>query len=550
VPGSAIGASGGISAQGVVFVAAELDRAPTRDDKGLKTGAIGVVSATVIGVASTAPAYSAACTIGLLAAVVGFASPAIMLVAFFPMLFTATAYYYLNRVDPDCGATFSWVTRAMGPNAGWLGGWGVIVADIVVMPSLAWIAASYTYSLFGLDGLATDPWALLILGSVFILAMTAITWLGIELSARTQFLMLAVEIVILVGFSIWAIAKVYLDHPPGSTPLSWSWVNPFNLTASELSQGVLLALFIYWGWDSAANVNEETRGTRTATGVATLLSTVILVGTYIVVAFATTAYAGPGFLMENPDDVLTAMVGSPGTELLMIAVLMSAMASTQTTILPTARTSLSMAAHGALPRSLAKISPRYRTPTWSTWWFGIASIAWWVVLVLVDSSENILWDSISALGFAIAFYYGITAIAAPILFRKHLFKSPKNFLFVGVVPMLGFASLAYVFVRSLIDYWNPESSYTPPWFAFGDFEGIGPALVIGVGMLLLGIPLWLWARRAYPAFFARKAEAPDSLTELLPDELRVTEETTEVPGLETAPFEPSSVRPRRRSGHR
>jgi amino acid transporter len=247
--------------------------------------------------------------------------------------------------------------------------------------------------------------------------------------------------------------------------------------------------------------------------------------------------------MENPDDVLTAMVGSPGTELLMIAVLMSAMASTQTTILPTARTSLSMAAHGALPRSLAKISPRYRTPTWSTWWFGIASIAWWVVLVLVDSSENILWDSISALGFAIAFYYGITAIAAPILFRKHLFKSPKNFLFVGVVPMLGFASLAYVFVRSLIDYWNPESSYTPPWFAFGDFEGIGPALVIGVGMLLLGIPLWLWARRAYPAFFARKAEAPDSLTELLPDELRVTEETTEVPGLETAPFEPPPVRP-------
>jgi amino acid transporter len=520
----------------------ELAAAPIRDDKGLKKNAIGVVSATVIGVASTAPAYSAACTIGLLAAVVGFGSPAIMLVAFVPMLFTAAAYYYLNRVDPDCGATFSWCTRAMGPNAGWLGGWGVIVADIVVMPSLAWIAAYYTFSLFGLDSLTEDPWALLALGAVFILGMTVITWLGIELSARTQFLMLTVEIVILLGFSIWAIAKVYLDHPAGSTPLSWQWLNPFELSGTELSQGVLLALFIYWGWDSAANVNEETRGARTASGVATLLSTVILVGTYIVVAYATTAYAGPSFLMENPDDVLTTMVGSPGAELLMIAVLMSAMASTQTTILPTARTSLSMAAHGALPKSLAKISPKYLTPTWSTWWFGIASIVWWVILVLIDSSENILWDSISALGFAIAFYYGITAIAAPILFRKHLFKSVKNFVFVGLAPFLGFLALAWVFVKSLFDYWKPVNSYTEPWFTFGDFEGVGPALVIGAGMLLLGIPLWLWARRAYPAFFARKAEAAESLTDLLPDELRVTEETTEVPSLETAPFEAPPVR--------
>jgi amino acid transporter len=509
-----------------------------RDEKGLKTGAIGVVSATVIGVASTAPAYSAACTLGLVAAVVGFASPAIMLVAFFPMLFTAAAYYYLNRVDPDCGATFSWVTRAMGPNAGWLGGWGVIVADIVVMPSLAWIAAFYTYSLFGLDSLAEDPWALLGLGVVFILGMTLITWIGIELSARTQFALLAIEVTLLVGFSIWAIAKVYLDHPPGSTPLSWQWVNPFNLSATELSQGVLLALFIYWGWDSAANVNEETRDARSASGIATVLSTIILVGTYIVVAYAATAYKGPGFLSENPDDVLTSMVGGWQGKLLMIAVLTSAMASTQTTILPTARTTLSMAAHGALPKSLAKIHPRFLTPTWSTWWFGIASVIWWVILVLIDSSENILWDSITGLGFAIAFYIGLTALAAPILFRKHLFKSVKNLVLVGIVPLTGFAVLAWVFVRSAIDtiFWSEDTAYTPAWFAVGAFRGFGAPFVIGFGMLVIGIPLWLWARRAYPAFFARKSEAAESLTELLPDEVRVTDEA-----LDLGEFEPPPV---------
>jgi amino acid transporter len=516
----------------------------TRDEKGLKRGAIGVVSATVIGVASTAPAYSAAATIGLVAAVAGFGSPAVMLVAFIPMLFTAAAYYFLNRVDPDCGATFPWVTRAMGPSAGWLGGWGVIVADLIVMPSLAWVAAYYTYSLFGLDNLATSTWALLILGSAFIIGMTLVTWLGIELSARTQFALLATEIVILLGFSIWAIAKVYLDHPPGSTPLSLEWLNPFNLTWTQLSQGILLALFIYWGWDTAANVNEETRG-RTSAGVATVMSTLVLVGTYVVVSFATTAYRGPAFLADNPDDALTGMVGGWPAKLMMIAILTSAMASTQTTILPTARTALSMAAHGALPRALARIHPRYRTPTWSTWWFGIASVVWWLVLVLIDSSENILWDSISGLGFGIAFYYGITALAAPVLFRRQLFTSFKNFLLVGVAPLLGFGVLAWVFVKSAIDmfFWSADTAYTPAWFAFGDFRGFGAPFVIGVGMLVAGIPLWLWARKAYPAFFSRKPEAAASLTDLLPDEFRVGEDVPRPPALPpTEPLEPPRSR--------
>jgi amino acid transporter len=507
--------------------------------KGLKTGALGTVSATVIGVASTAPAYCVACTVGLLAVIVGLHSPAIMLIAFLPMLFTAGAYYYLNRVDPDCGATFSWVTRAMGPSAGWFGGWVVVIADIVVMPSLAFIAAQYTYKLFGFDKLAGDTIAIMVLGCMFILAMTVITWLGIELSARTQFLLLGAELAILFVFSAWAIAKVYLNHPAGSTPLSLGWLNPFALSASDLSKGVLLAIFIYWGWDTSANVTEETGG-RTQAGVATVMSTVVLVGIYVIAAYATTALKGPHWLGKNPDDVLTAMVGSPWNKLLILAVMSSAMASTQTTIMPTARTTLSMAAHRAFPKALAKIHPKYLTPTWSTWWMGIASIVWYILLVLIDRTENILWDTISGLGFAVAFYYGITALAAPVLFRKHLFKSLKNFLLVGVAPVLGALSLGYVFVRSAIDYWKPENSYTPPWFKIGGFQGIGPALVIGVGMLLLGIPLMLWARKAYPDYFRRKPQAADSLTDLLPDEFRVTEETTEIPEFTVAAPRPKT----------
>ena len=102
-------------------------------EKGLKTGALGFISSVVIGVASTAPGYSLAASLGLVTLVVGLQAPAIMLLAFVPMLFIASAYYYLNRADPDCGTTFSWVTRAMGPHLGWMGGWGIIAADVIVM---------------------------------------------------------------------------------------------------------------------------------------------------------------------------------------------------------------------------------------------------------------------------------------------------------------------------------------------------------------------------------------------------------------------------------
>ena len=101
----------------------------------------------VIGVASTAPGYSLAAVLTLVVAAVGLQSPAVLILAFVPMLFIAASYYYMNRADPDCGTTFSWVTRAMGPWAGWIGGWAIIVADIIVMANLAQIAGLYGFLL-------------------------------------------------------------------------------------------------------------------------------------------------------------------------------------------------------------------------------------------------------------------------------------------------------------------------------------------------------------------------------------------------------------------
>ena len=196
--------------------------------RGLKKDALSFLSNLVIGVASTAPAYSLAAVLGALTLTVGFDVPGILIAAFVPVLFVAVAYYHLNRADPDCGTSFSWVTRAMGPYWGWMAGWAIIATDILVMPGLAQVAALYSFRLFGIDhpGWFTQA----AVGVGWIALMTAICYLGIELSARMQKLLLLAEIAILLILAVGALAKVYDAVPPvGSQHIALTWFNPFGV---------------------------------------------------------------------------------------------------------------------------------------------------------------------------------------------------------------------------------------------------------------------------------------------------------------------------------
>src|SRR4051812_41220286 len=238
-------------------------RPSTVADKGLKKDALGFVSSVVIGVASTAPGYSLAASLGLVVAVsgIGLQAPAVLLVAFVPMLLIASAYYYMNRANPDCGTTFAWVTKAMGPWAGWMGGWAIVVADVIVMANLAQIAGLYSFLLVGWDSAAASTLAVTAVGVVWIFVMTAICVIGIELSARTQVGLLGAEILTLALFAVVALVKVAAgDAGPDSVDPSLSWLNPFAIDSLDaLVGGVLIAVFIYWGWDSTVTVNEESR---------------------------------------------------------------------------------------------------------------------------------------------------------------------------------------------------------------------------------------------------------------------------------------------------
>jgi amino acid transporter len=472
--------------------------------KGLRTGSLGLISSVVIAVSSTAPAYSMAATLGLIVASVGVHSPGTLIVSFLPMLCIAYAFRELNKADPDCGTTFTWTTRAFGPAAGWLGGWGIIAADVIVMASLSQIAGRYALKLVGADGLAAQTLWVTVAGVAFIALLTWICYRGIEVSARLQQVLLAVEVITLGVFAVVAFVKAGTGHAlPGAAGPALSWLDPWTGSLRSLSNSFLLAVFIYWGWDCALSVNEETKDAERTPGRAAVVSTVLLVAVFAVVSLAALTFAGPGFLARNSGDVLGAMsslvLGSTAGKLLILCVLTSAAASTQTTIIPTARAILAMSAHRALPAWFARMHPRYRTPTVATLAMGAVSAVFYVLLTL--TSKNVLADSASSVGLLSAFYYGLTGFACAWFFRRQLLASPRALLLQGVLPAAGGLALLAAFVLSVKSCWPASSSYS-------SFAGVGGIFLIGAGSLLTGVVLMMIARWRLPEFFAGQTLPP------------------------------------------
>ncbi|QEO10044.1 APC family permease [Protaetiibacter larvae] len=461
------------------------------DGKGLARGQLGLIGSTVMGLASTAPVYSLVATLGFVITAVGVQAPIAFIVAFVPMLFIAFAYRELNRAVPDCGTTFTWATKAFGPWVGWLGGWGVAVAGIIVLANLAQIAGIYFWLLIGQQELSENTVVVTITGVVFIAAMVYVSYRGLEIGERLQNVLLGVQYLALVLFVVFAFGSVILGDAPDATAVSIEWFNPFGFTSFDgFTEAVLLALFIYWGWDTCLALNEETKDPKRIPGQAALLSILVLMFTYVAVAVAAIAYAGPDALADQDDVFLVvkdALFG-PWAWLLVLAVLISAVSSTQTTVLPTARGTLAMAIYKALPARFGMVHPRYRTPGFSTLIMGVVAIVYYVGMTFI--SENLLADSIYSLGLAIAFYYAVTGYACVWYFRRELFSSASNVFYKFLFPLLGAVLLTFAFVKSAIDMFDPEYGYTV-------LLGVGGVFVLGVGSLLLGVVLAaVWA--AFP----------------------------------------------------
>lgn len=478
--------------------------------KGLATGTVGLVGAVIIGISCIAPTYTLTSGLGPTISAVGQYVPAVLLLGFLPMLLVAFAYRELNNAIPDSGTSFTWATRAFGPWVGWMGGWGLITATVLVISNLAAVAVDFLFLLIarvvGNDSIATltdNLWVNIPTTLVFLALAAYISYRGMGSTQKIQNVLVAIQVISIIVFDAVAIWEAYHHQGFDFTPFEWSWLNPAGAgDVSVIAAGISLSIFMFWGWDVTLTMNEETKNPETTPGRAAMVTVIIIIVLYVLTAVAVVSWAGigtEGLGAGNPDNqesifaVLSGPVLGPYSILIYVAVLSSSFASLQSTMVGPARTLLAMGYYRALPPSFARVSAKFRTPSTATIISAIgAGLFYSVTRVL---SENALWDTIAALGLMICFYYGITAVACLWYFRRELFSSARNIVFRFLFPLVGGGALLVMFCITAVD------SIDPSYGSGSSVMGIGTVFILGAGILGLGVVVMLATRAFYPEFF-------------------------------------------------
>lgn len=442
--------------------------------RGLQANVLGTFDTVVMAVAGSAPAYSIAATTAVLAGAVGLAGPAALLYCAIPMLGIALAFSRLSRIDVNAGASYSWVGRTLHPFLGFISGWALVISATIFMVAGSLPAGSMTLALFD-EGLADNTALSTVVGAAWFLVMLAVVLGGARLTVRAQLIMSGVELAILALFAVLAVF-----HTDNSLPFDWSWLGFGHFDGvSGFASGALVAAFYYWGWDVTSNLSEETRDSRRTTGLAGLIGVGIVFLLFEVFTIAVNVILSSQQIENNGANVLAALGEEVwpgwGGKVLVVAVLLSTVATLETTLIQVTRSLFAMGRDRTMPSALGRVHR-----TWNTPWVSIAVVGGVALVLFVASNAlgsvgDILADAISAIGLQIAVYYGLAGLAAVVAYRKTLLKSPADFLLGGLWPLFGAAFMFWIFVESLGE--------------------LAPAAVaIGVGGLAVGLVpmLWYW----------------------------------------------------------
>jgi amino acid transporter len=444
--------------------------------RGLQANALGTVDTVVMAVAGSAPAYSLAATTAVLVSAVGLASPAALLYCAIPMLGIALAFSYLGRIDVNAGASYSWVGRTLHPFLGFLSGWALVVSATVFMVAGSLPAGSMTLALF--DGrLADDTMLSTVVGTVWFLVMLGVVLGGARLTARAQLLMSGVELAILLLFAVLA-----LFHTGNASAFDWSWLGFGHFDGvSGFASGALIAAFYYWGWDVTSNLSEETRNSRRTTGLAGLIGVGIVFLLFEVFTIAVNVILSSKQIEADDANVL-AVLGDEvwpgwGGKLLIVAVMLSTVATLETTLIQVTRSLFAMGRDRTMPSALGRVHRSWNTPWVAITVVGAVALVMFIASNALGSVGEILADAISAIGLQIAVYYGLAGLAVVVAYRKMLLRSAADFLFGGLWPLFGALFMFWILIESL-----------------GELSGT--AVAIGIGGLAVGLVpmLWYWRR--------------------------------------------------------
>ena len=417
----------------------------------LEPDAIGTTQDTIIGMASSAPAATMAVTMAGLAAAAAYGGGPVILLCGVPMLIIANSYRRLNLWNANCGASFEWVGRAINPYLGFMTGWLMLAGYIVGTISVVVVLSPAVLAVFGAT--ATSAWPNIGISTILIIVMLVIAVAGIRITARTQVAMAVFEYIVLVGVSIWGLVFV-LSHHAGTFPITSSWFSLSGIGGKgDLTAGLLIAVFMYSGWDATIYVNEEVKHRRVNPGRAAVFAVAILVVLYILPQMGLQGVASPANLQANASSALIYVTqvigGSAWAKVMAFALVLSVIASTGTGIVASSRIAYGMASHRVLPPVLGQISRRFNTPAIGSIIIAVILIAATWAYLLSTSIANVFTDVVSVTGLLFAIFYVMTALAAIVYYRRRIFSRVWDSLLVGLLPLGSAAFLSWVVVKSL-----------------------------------------------------------------------------------------------------
>ncbi len=403
----------------------------------LKANSLSFFESIVMGVAGSAPCYTIAVTTAVLLGVVGDLSPGALLIFAVPMLGIAVAYKALNKREVNAGAAYQWTSAAFGKFFGFFSGWALLVASMVFMVTGSLPLATSTLDFID-PALANNVVLSAAVASAWFVAIAAVLIVGIEVTSRVQVVMTTIELIILTAVVVAAF--IHAAKFGVVNAFYWSWFG-LGYTPGSFAASALVVVFFYWGWDVTANLGEETTNAQDNAGNGGFVSIFVTIAFYITFVFAAL------FLFSIRDAqnlnaniiyniAVTAGFGRTGGLLAACAVILSSIATLETTMLQFSRTLFAMGRDGAMPPAYGVVDGRTKTPMRAM----LLLIAMGLLLLwgssLMPTVNAIISDSVRAVGVLVAYYYGLAGLVAAYVFRAEWRHSIARWFGVSVFPAL------------------------------------------------------------------------------------------------------------------
>lgn len=417
----------------------------------LEPDAIGVAQDTVIGLANVGPTLSVGLVMVGLAAASAYGSVPVIILCMLPLLVIANAYRRLNLWSANAGASFEWVGRAINPYLGFLTGWIMIAANLLGTIAATVILAPSVLAVFGSN--STSKWPNILIATAVLAVMLVIAIVGIRPTALVQVGMASVEYAILIGFSITGLVAV-LSHRHGTFPITSGWFSLSGIGGKgDLAAGLLLAVFLFAGWDATVYVNEEVKHRRTNPGKAAMYAVVILCVIYVLAHLGLQGAVSPAKLQANSSDALVyiaqSLAGGGWAKVMALSLALSVTASVGVGIVSLARISYGMATRRVLPAILGNVSRRFSTPAIASVVMGVALIVLTWIYLLSTSVANLFTTLIGVDGLLYAAFYILTALAVVAYYWPRIKRSPWDMLLAGILPLAAAGFLVWIIVKSV-----------------------------------------------------------------------------------------------------